>query len=315
MKRNCSSSRRTCTGRTRVHRLRNRSGHPGGRGHGPARQHLDHLRQRRQRRQREGMLNGTPNEFTTFNGVAEPSRISSSGTSSGDRNGAPFRTLRLRCMALDTAFQVDEAGGVAPRRDRSGGGHVVARPHDDAGGIHRQFHHLIDIAPTILEATGIPLPDTLNGTACPMDGVSMVYTWDKANADAPSPAHHAIFRRVLGNRAIYHDGWVACTTPATLPWELSSAPPPDVITGYKWEPLQRRGGSHRVQRPGCQNAGEGQADAGHLLCRGEEVDVLPLDNTTSGAANAPKPNLTAGRTVFTYSGGLLSVPNSGVRTS
>src|SRR4029077_14751 len=68
----------------------------------------------------------------------------------------------------------------------------------------------------------------------PMDGVSMAYTWDKANATAPSQRTTQYFE-MLGNRAIYHDGWVAATTPATLPWALSTATPPDVITGYTWE--------------------------------------------------------------------------------
>jgi arylsulfatase len=92
------------------------------------------------------------------------------------------------------------------------------------GGIRRQFHHVIDIAPTILEATGIPQPETVNGIKqSPMEGVSMTYTWDKAKADAPTQ-HTTQYFEMLGNRAIYHDGWMASTTPVTLPWALSSGP-------------------------------------------------------------------------------------------
>ena len=102
-------------------------------------------------------------------------------------------------------------------------------------GIRRQFHHLIDIVPTILEATGIPAPDTINGIKQDrIEGVSMVYTWDKANANAAT-RHTTQYFEMLGNRAIYKDGWVAATTPVTLPWELSTKTPPDVITGYNWE--------------------------------------------------------------------------------
>ena len=62
-----------------------------------------------------------------------------------------------------------------------------ATPRPARGGIRRQFHHVIDIVPTILEATGIPAPDTIDGIKQrPIEGVSMVYTWDKANANAPS---------------------------------------------------------------------------------------------------------------------------------
>src|SRR5690348_10291117 len=101
----------------------------------------------------------------------------------------------------------------------------------DVGGIRRQFHHIIDILPTILEATGISAPDTIDGIKQrPIEGVSMAYTWDKKNADAPT-RHTTQYFEMLGNRAIYHDGWLAATTPVTLPWELNTAPPPDVITG------------------------------------------------------------------------------------
>ena len=106
---------------------------------------------------------------------------------------------------------------------------------NDLGGVRRQFHHIIDIVPTILEATGIQGPDSINGIKQrPIEGASMVYTWDKANTNVPTK-HSTQYFEMLGNRAIYHDGWVACTTPATLPWELSTKPAPDVITGYKWE--------------------------------------------------------------------------------
>ena len=77
--------------------------------------------------------------------------------------------------------------------------------------------------PTILEATGIPAPDTINGVAQrPIEGVSMAYTWDKANADAPT-RHTTQYFEMLGNRAIYDHGWIAATTPATLRGSSSSA--------------------------------------------------------------------------------------------
>ena len=74
------------------------------------------------------------------------------------------------------------------------------------GPYRRQFHHVIDIVPTILEATGIPAPEMINGIRQdPIDGVSMAYTWDKANADTPTKRKTQYFE-MLGNRAIYHDG-------------------------------------------------------------------------------------------------------------
>ena len=81
----------------------------------------------------------------------------------------------------------------------------------DAGGIRNQFHHVIDIVPTILEATGIPAPVMVDGIAQkPIEGVSMAYTFDKANANAPS-THKTQYFEMIGDRGIYHDGWIAST--------------------------------------------------------------------------------------------------------
>ncbi len=181
------------------------------------------------------MLNGTPNEFTFFNGVQVPVKDQFLWYPfwGSDRTFPHFAAGWA--WAMDTPFKwtkqvASHFGGTAQGVAMSWPGHI-----NDVGGIRRQFHHVIDIVPTILEATGIPAPDTINGIKQrPMDGVSMAYTWDKANANAPT-RHTTQYFEMLGNRAIYHDGWVAATTPANLPWEPSTATPPDVITGYKWE--------------------------------------------------------------------------------
>ena len=162
----------------------------------------------------------------------------------------------------------------------------------------------------ILEATGIPAPETINGIEqLPIEGTSMVYTWDKSNADAPTK-HTTQYFEMLGNRAIYHEGWVACTTPATTPWVLSSAPPPDVITGYRWElynvaedPTQNNDLAAKIpdKLTQLQNL---------FYLEAAKYNVLPLDNSSLSRWNTPRPSLTAGRTNFTYSGTLASVPGS-----
>ena len=103
----------------------------------------------------------------------------------------------------------------------------------DVGGIRNQFHHIIDIVPTILEATGIKAPEMVDGIKQkPIEGVSMVYTFDKANADAPSTRKTQYFE-MIANRGIYHDGWYANTTPPHGPWMLNAPMPPP--NEYKWE--------------------------------------------------------------------------------
>src|SRR5512139_2170995 len=180
----------------------------------------------------------------------------------------------------------------------------------DVGGIRRQFHHVIDIAPTILEATGVSAPDTINGIKQrPIEGVSMAYTWDKANANGPT-RHTTQYFEMLGNRAIYHDGWVAATTPVTLPWELSTKTPPDVITGYNWELYNVQEDPTQFNDLAAKMPEKVKQMQDLFYSEAKKYNVLPLDNTTLPRWNAPRPSLTAGRTVFTYSGELTGVPAS-----
>ena len=114
---------------------------------------------------------------------------------------------------------------------------------------------------------------------------------------------------MLGNRAIYHDGWVAATTPATLPWELSTETPPDVITGYNWELYNVDEDPTQYNDLAKADAGEAEGDAGPLHAGGAKYGVLPLDNSTLARWITPRPSLTAGRTRFDYFGQLSGVPS------
>jgi arylsulfatase len=257
------------------------------------------------------MLNGTPNEFTTFNGVSVPVKDQFLWYEfwGSDRTFPHFAAPWA--WAMDTPFKwmkqvASHFGGTAQGVAMSWPGHI-----NDVGGIRRQFHHVIDIVPTILEATGIPAPDTINGIPQrPIEGVGMAYTWDKATADAPT-RHITQYFEMLGNRAIYNDGWVACTTPATLPWELSSAPPPDVITGYNWELYNVQDDPTQFNDLAAKMPEKLKQMQSIFYLEAQKYDVLPLDNSTLARWNTPRPSLTAGRTVFTYTGGLTGVPGSG----
>jgi len=111
--------------------------------------------------------------------------------------------------AFDTPFKwvkqiASHFGGTRQGLAISWPGHIK-----DVGGIRTQFHHVIDIVPTILELTGIRAPEVVNGIKQkPIEGVSMAYTFDPANANAPSKRDTQYFE-LGGNRAIYHDDWIA----------------------------------------------------------------------------------------------------------
>ena len=108
--------------------------------------------------------------------------------------------------------------GMCDRRGRS----VIK----DEGGIRNQFHHVIDIVPTILEAAAVAQPKMVDGiTQSPIEGVSMAYTFDKANASAPS-THKTQYFEMMGDHAIYHDGWIASTKVIRPPWDIVGADEP-----------------------------------------------------------------------------------------
>ncbi len=172
--------------------------------------------------------------------------------------------------AFDTPFKwtkqvASHFGGTRQGMAISWPGHIK-----DAGGIRTQFHHMIDIVPTILEATGIPAPATVDGIAQkPIEGVSMAYTFDKANANAPSKRTTQYFEMV-GNRAIYHDGWIAATTPPAPPWLLGTGKLRRVER-LQVGALQHHRGLLAVQRPRGEESRQAEGDAGAVPDRGGEI--------------------------------------------
>jgi arylsulfatase len=179
----------------------------------------------------------------------------------------------------------------------------------DTGGIRQQFHHVVDIAPTILEATGISLPEMVDGIKQnPMEGSSMVYTFDEQNTDAPS-THTTQYFEMIGDRAIYHDGWILSTKVMRLPWDNSGTADkhPD---SWPWE-LYDLSKDWTQYNDVADQYPEKVKELEELFWKeAERNQVLPLDSTTFTRSLIPRPNLTAGRTVFTYSGKVTGTPNA-----
>jgi len=258
----------------------------------------------------EGMLNGTPNEFTTFNGIPVPVKDQLlwypfwGSERTFPHFAAPW------AWAMDTPFKWTKQ--VPSHFGGTSQGVVMSWPDhiNDVGGIRHQFHHVIDIVPTILEATGIPAPASVNGiTQSPIEGTSMAYTWDKANAGAPTK-HTTQYFEMLGNRAIYDNGWVAATTPATLPWEMRTKTPPDVITGYNWELYNMVDDPTQSKDLAATMPDKLKQMQALFYSEAAKYNVLPLDNSTLSRWNTERPSLKVGRTVFTYSGELYGVVSS-----
>jgi arylsulfatase A-like enzyme len=179
----------------------------------------------------------------------------------------------------------------------------------DVGGVRAQFHHIIDIVPTILEASGVQAPEMVDGIKQkPIEGVSMVYTFDSANAKAPSKRDTQYFE-MFGNRAIYHDGWVAATVPPQPPWLMGTAKMPDLMTGYKWELYNIADDYSENTDLAAQNPDKLKELQALFMDEARKYQVLPLDNSILERILAPRPSAVAGRTEFTYTREVSGIPD------
>jgi arylsulfatase len=170
----------------------------------------------------------------------------------------------------------------------------------DKGGIRNQFHHVIDIVPTILEATGIRAPDSVNGIPQkPIEGVGMAYTFDKANATAASKRTTQYFE-MMGLQAIYRDGWFAGTKPFKAPWDGTAAPPKDIVKDLVWELYDVRSDWTQSKDLASQFPDKLKEMQSVFWAEAEKYQVLPLDGTAATRLIAERPSVTAGRTEFTY---------------
>ena len=182
----------------------------------------------------EGTLIGTPNEIASLQGIKIPIADQFKFYDAWGSDLTYPHMAVAWTWAFDTPFSwtkqiASHFGGVRQ-------GMAISWPKviKDKGGIRNQFHHIIDIVPTILEATGIRAPDVVDGIPQkPIEGVSMTYTFDAKNANAPSQ-HHTQYFEMMGDHAIYHDGWIASTKVMRLPW----GPPGRVFAGSSWLPVR-----------------------------------------------------------------------------
>ena len=256
----------------------------------------------------EGTEEGTFNQMTAYNGiltVPEPLQLLHY-ENWGSEKTYPHMAVQW-AWAFDTPFKwtkqvASHFGGTRQGLAISWPGHIV-----DVGAIRSQFHHIIDIVPTILEAAGIQAPEIVNGIPQkPIEGVSMDYTFGKANSNVPSTRTTQYFEMAC-NRGIYNDGWYACTTPFAAPWLLATGKLPDV-NDYAWElydVTKDYSQNNDLKEKLPEKLKELQA---LFQAEAEKYQVFPLDNTAFVRLLTPRPSATAGKTVFTYTGVKAGIP-------
>jgi arylsulfatase A-like enzyme len=259
----------------------------------------------------EGSLNGTPSEVLQFNGVELPVKDQMKFYDAWGSQYAYNHFAVPWAWTFDTPFKWMKQipsffGGTRQGMAVSWPGHIT-----DKGGIRTQFSHVIDIVPTLLEATGIPAPVQVDGIAQkPIEGVSLCYTFDKANANAPS-RHHIQYFEMMGVQGLYDDGWMLSAVPKRPPWQLLGTAIQDPASAYKFELYDIRNDWTQYTDLAPEHPKKTQEMRDLMFGEFAKYQVLPLDASVATRVVAPRPNLTAGRKVFTYSGTpIIGIPYS-----
>src|SRR5262249_31576692 len=178
----------------------------------------------------------------------------------------------------------------------------------DKGGIRNQFAHLIDIVPTILEATKIKAPDVVDGIKQkPIEGVSFMYTFDAKNANART-RHTTQYFEMMGDHAIYRDGWIASTKVMRPPWELVG-PVSQNPASYPYELYDLTKDWTQSDKLAAKYPDKVKELGRVFWAEAVKYQVLPLDASVGTRLVSPRPSLAAGRTEFSWSGTITGTPN------
>ncbi|WP_390621946.1 arylsulfatase [Rubinisphaera italica] len=178
----------------------------------------------------------------------------------------------------------------------------------DKGGMREQFCHVIDIVPTILEAAGIPEPETVDGIPQqPMEGTSLLYTFDKKNAKAPSQ-HQTQYFEMMGQWALYHEGWLLSTKVNRAPWEAFGVANPDPLNNQILELYNLNEDFSQSNNIAGKNPDKIKELKEVFIAEAKKYQVFPMDASVAGRLVAPRPNITAGRTEFVYTLPMTGLP-------
>ncbi len=257
----------------------------------------------------EGTLIGTPNEVAMFNGAMVPVEDQLKYFYDVWGSDKTYNHMAVGwTWAFDTPFSWTKQ--VASHFGGTRQGMCIAWPKHikDAGGLRHQFGHVIDIVPTILDVTGIPAPDTVDGIKQkPIEGVSLAYTFDRANAKAASK-HKTQYFEMMGDHALYHDGWIASTKVMRPPWDISGGVGVDPAK-YPWELYDLRNDWTQFEDVAAKHPAKLKEMQKLFWQEAKKYQVEPLDSTVVTRLITPRPSITAGRNVFTWTGPLTGTPN------
>ena len=252
----------------------------------------------------EGSMTGLFNELSLFNGVPEQlADVLRYIDRWGDSTTYPHYAVGW-AVAGNTPFAWTKQ--VASSYGGTRNGMVIHWPKGikAKGELRTQWHHVVDVAPTVLEAAGLPFPNMVNGTKQkPFEGVSLAYTFN----DAPAKDRHLTqYFEIGGNRAIYHDGWLAGTV-HRAPWEPK---PRAALESDQWELYDTRKDFSLAHDLAAQNPQKLKEMQALFLQEAVKYNVLPIDDRSIERFNpaiAGRPDLMGGRTALTVYEGMTGM--------
>jgi arylsulfatase len=256
----------------------------------------------------EGGPLGTPNEVAFFNGVTVPVDVQMKWYDVWGTEQTYNHMSAGWSWAFDTPFDwfkqnASRLGGINQNM-------VVSWPAriKDKGGLREQFIHVIDVVPTILEVAGIPAPDIVDGIKQkPIEGTSFAFTFDAENAKDPS-RHTTQYFEMMGQWALYHQGWLLSTKVNRAPWQAFGPANPDPLNNQEFQLYDLTKDFTQSNDIAAKHPDKVAEMRKMFLAEAEKYQVLPLDASVAARIVAPRPNITAGRSEFVYSRPMVGLP-------
>jgi arylsulfatase len=257
----------------------------------------------------EGGPLGTPNEVAFFNGVnMMPVDVQMKWYDVWGTEQTYNHMSAGWSWAFDTPFtwfkqNASKLGGIRQSM-------AIMWPEriTDKGTLRDQFMHVIDVVPTILEVTGIPAPEYVDGIKqAPIEGTSFAYTFDAANGQAPS-RHTTQYFEMMGQWALYHEGWLLSTKVNRAPWEAFGEANPDPLNNQVFELYNLEEDFSQSNNIADRYPDKVAEMRQMFVEEAEKYQVFPLDASVAARIIAPRPNITAGRTEFVYTHPMVGLP-------
>lgn len=257
----------------------------------------------------EGGPLGTPNEVAFFNGInAMPADVQMKWYDVWGTEQTYNHMSAGWSWAFDTPFDwfkqnASRLGGINQNM-------VVSWPAriKDKGTLREQFVHVIDVVPTILEASGIKAPLMVDGIKqAQIEGTSFAYTFDKENAGVSSH-HKTQYFEMMGQWALYDDGWLLSTKVNRAPWQAFGPANPDPLNNQEFQLYDLSKSWNQAEDIATKHPQKVKEMRAKFLAEAKKHQVLPLDASVAARIVAPRPNITAGRSEFVYTHPMVGLP-------